>query len=93
MSIYDGINATDPGDIIDRIDLLARLQQYYGTEELEKIRLSLKQDLKNAIKIRKLLLYTGFAIEDFIVHSQFIFTNLFNSVLIRKLKAEIKKLD
>ena len=82
----------EPGEVMDRNLLLKLLVEYYGTYNLEEIKPKLKNDLKCAKRLRKLLDFTKFEIEELIIHLQYIFSNLFNAVLIRKLRAEIKKL-
>jgi hypothetical protein len=82
----------EPGECMDRNQLLNKLVEYYETYDLEDMKPKLKNDLKCAKKIRKLLDYTKFQIEELLMHLQSIFPNLFNSVLIRKLRSEVRKL-
>jgi hypothetical protein len=82
----------EPGDVMDRNQLLDKLVEYYETYNLEEMKPKLKNDLKCAKKIQKLLDYTEFEIEELLMHLQSIFSNLFNSVLIRKLRSEVRKL-
>lgn len=82
----------EPGEVMDRNLLLNLLVQYYDTYNLEEMKPKLKNDLKCAKRLRKLLDYTKFEIEELLLHLQAIFSNLFNSVLIRKLRSEVKKL-
>ena len=77
---------------MDSNQLLELLAEYYDTSDLEEMKPKLKNDLKCATRLRKLLDFTKFDITELIIHLQAIFSNLFNSVLIRKLRNEIKKL-
>ncbi len=82
----------EPGEVMDRNQLLNLLVDYYDTCNLEEMKPKLKNDLKCAKRLRKLLDYTNFELEELIIHLQAIFSNLFNSVLIRKLRSEVRKL-
>ena len=81
-----------PGEIMDRNQLLNLLVEYYNTCNLEEMKPKIKNDLKSAKKIQKLLDFTQFEIDELLLHLDYIFNNLFNSVLIRKLKTEVRKL-
>jgi hypothetical protein len=82
----------EPGEVMDRNQLLDLLVEYYETYDLEEMKPKLKNDLKCAKKIKKLLDYTNFELDELLLHLQAIFSNLFNSVLIRKLRSEVRKL-
>jgi hypothetical protein len=82
----------EPGEVMDRNQLLNLLVEYYETYDLEEMKPKLKNDLKCAKKIQKLLDYTNFELDELLMHLQAIFSNLFNSVLIRKLRSEVRKL-
>ena len=82
----------EPGEVMDRNQLLNALVDYYNTCNLEEMKPKLKNDLKCAKRLRKLLDFTKFELEELILHLQAIFSNLFNSVLIRKLRSEVRKL-
>jgi hypothetical protein len=82
----------EPGEVMDRNQLLNLLVEYYETYDLEEMKPKLKNDLKCAKKIQKLLDHTNFELDELLMHLQAIFSNLFNSVLIRKLRSEVRKL-
>lgn len=82
----------EPGDIMDRNQLLDTLVDYYDTYNLEEMKPKLKNDLKCAKRLAKLLKFTNFDVKEMIIHLQAIFPNLFNSVLVRKLRSEVRKL-
>ena len=81
-----------PGEVMDRNQLLNLLVEYYDTCNLEDMKPKLKNDLKCAKRLQKLLNFTKFELEELLLHLQAIFSNLFNSVLIRKLRSEVRKL-
>ncbi len=82
----------EPGEVMDRNQLLNLLVEYYDTCNLEEMKPKLKNDLKCAKRLRKLLDFTHFELDELLLHLQAIFSNLFNSVLIRKLRSELRKL-
>ena len=79
-------NISRPGDNYDRQVLHDSLVLFYGTEDMEKIRLYLKRDLKEVKRIKPLLEYLDYDIKELVVHLSNMYDNLFTNLLIRRLR-------
>jgi hypothetical protein len=84
---------TQPGDSYDRQVLVERLKVFYKTEDMDRIRLYLKRDLKESRRIKPLLAELEYDIEDLVVHLALIFDNLFTNLLIKRLRTALAEIN
>jgi hypothetical protein len=83
---------TQPGDSYDRQVLVERLQVFYKTEDMDRIRLYLKRDLKESRRIKPLLKDLDYDIDDLVIHLAIIFDNLFTNLLIKRLRSALEEI-
>jgi len=84
------VNYASGNTIIDDIDLndfIRVLKEFYNTEDLEYIKLQLKQDLKSVDRIKEFLEYSNFEFEEMLINLSQIYSDLFGKRMVKVLRA------
>lgn len=78
------------GDIIrndiDRKVLLRKLEDFYGTNNLEHIATFLKRDIKDIKRFNRMIEYVGFDVDEFFFCCAHYFLEIFNKATLKHVK-------
>jgi hypothetical protein len=79
---------------LDRSNLLSSFHDYYkltlNNKNTELLGPMIKNDLLELDSFRRLVLFTGFEIEEFVYHTIALYPQLFNKAFTRKVRNNIK---
>jgi hypothetical protein len=78
------------GDIIrndiDRAHLLEKLEDFYGTGNLEHISVFLKRDIKDLKRFNRMIEFVGFDVDEFFFCCAHYFLEIFNKATLKHVK-------